>query len=109
MDCEWIVIATKKEKSQPHANNTVVEYTIFFLDVSCSFICKFVCAGEYAEVVVDYGGRVEDLVLNSRSSGKQWPVLLNHNGSAAAIEKNTWWKGMLLLPWANRIAYVRLL
>ena len=55
---------------------------------------------------MDYGGRVEDLVLRSNSTGKVWPVLLTHNGSAAAIMENAWWKGMLLLPWANRIAYV---
>ena len=64
------------------------------------------CAGEYAEVVQDYSGRVEDLVLKSRSTSKVWPVLLTHNGNATAIEENAWWKGMLLLPWANRIAYV---
>ena len=34
------------------------------------------------------------------------PVLLSHNGNATAIKENTWWKGMFLVPWANRIAYV---
>ncbi len=71
-----------------------------------------VLAGEYAEVVVDFGGRVEDLHLKSRArargrSGKTvWPVLLTHNGDAEAIKENVWSMGMLLLPYANRIAYV---
>ena len=62
--------------------------------------------GEYAEIVVDFGGRVEDLVLKSQSQGKLRSVLLTHNGNATAIKENAWWKGMLLVPWANRIAYV---
>ena len=56
---------------------------------------------------MDYGGRVEDLVLNSRSTGVQRKVLLTHQNNATAVLENKWWKGMLLLPWANRIAYVR--
>lgn len=63
-------------------------------------------AGEYVQVVVDYGGRVEDLRLRSHSGGKLRTVLLTHNGNASAIIQNGWWKGMLLIPWANRIAYV---
>ena len=58
------------------------------------------------EVILDYGGRVEDLHLKSRSGEKVWPVLLTHNGSASGIIENKWWRGMLLIPWANRIAYV---
>ena len=60
------------------------------------------------ETIVDYGGRVEDLVLDSRSTGVRRRVLLTHDDNATAVEENKWWKGMLLLPWANRIAYVRL-
>ena len=56
---------------------------------------------------MDYGGRVEDLVLNSRTTGVQRKVLLTHHDNATAVQENKWWKGMLLLPWANRIAYVR--
>ena len=33
-------------------------------------------------------------------------VLLGHNNDADAIKENGLWKGMLLLPYANRIAYV---
>ena len=65
------------------------------------------CAGEYVEMIVDFGGRVEDLVLKSRSTGDKRKVLLTHNDNATAVLENKWWKGMLLLPWANRIAYVR--
>ena len=63
---------------------------------------------EYVQVVLDYGGRVEDLHLKSRSGEKVWPVLLTENGNASAIIENVWSRGMLLLPWANRIAYVSL-
>lgn len=55
---------------------------------------------------MDYGGRVEDLVLKSRSTGEMRKVLLTHDDNATAVVENTWWQGMLLLPWANRIAYV---
>ena len=59
------------------------------------------------EVIVDYGGRVEDLQLRSLSTGLIRKVLLTHDDNATAVEENAWWQGMLLLPWANRIAYVR--
>ena len=62
--------------------------------------------GEMATIVVDYGGRVEALRLRSQSQGKLRNVLLTHNGNATAIMENKYWKGMLLVPWANRIAYV---
>ena len=57
-------------------------------------------------MIVDYGGRVEDLVLRSRSTGQIRKVLLTHDDNATAIEENVWSQGMLLIPWANRIAYV---
>ena len=63
-------------------------------------------AGEYVEVIVDYGGLVEDLVLRSLSTGRMRRVLLTHDNNASAVMENTWWQGMLLLPWANRISYV---
>ena len=55
---------------------------------------------------MDYGGRVEVLRLVSQSQGKLRDVLLTHNDNASAIIENKYWKGMLLIPWANRIAYV---
>ena len=58
------------------------------------------------EVIVDYGGLVEDLFLRSQITGESRRVLLTHNNQASAVEENTWWQGMLLIPWANRIAYV---
>jgi aldose 1-epimerase len=63
--------------------------------------------GEYVEVIVDYGGLVEDLLLRSHSTGRGRRVLLTHHDNATAVEENTWWQGMLLLPWANRVAYGR--
>lgn len=60
-----------------------------------------------ATIVVDFGGRVEALKLMSQSQGKLRDVLLTHNNNATAIMENKFWKGMLLIPWANRIAYVR--
>lgn len=68
---------------------------------------------EYATIIVDFGGRVEELALSpvslrgsKRKSNNVQQVLLSHNGDVAAIKENTWWKGMFLVPWANRIAYV---
>ena len=49
---------------------------------------------------------MEELQLLSQSQGKLRDVLLTHNGNATAIMENEYWKGMLLIPWANRIAYV---
>ena len=57
-------------------------------------------------MITDYGGRVEDLQLRSRSTSKIRKVLLTHDNNATAVLENKWWKGMLLIPWANRIAYV---
>ena len=57
-------------------------------------------------MIVDYGGRVEDLVLKSHSTGDLRKTLLTHDDNATAVLENKWWKGMILLPWANRIAYV---
>ena len=51
---------------------------------------------------------MEDMHLKSQSGEKVWPVLLTENGNASAIIENVWSRGMLLLPWANRIAYVSL-
>ena len=69
-------------------------------------LCCYFFAGEYVEIITDFGGRVEDLQLESKSTGKLRKVLLTHNDNATAVLENKWWKGMLLLPWANRIAYV---
>ena len=55
---------------------------------------------------MDYGGRVEDLRLKSQSGGQLRTVLLTHKGNDTAIIQNAGWMGMLLIPWANRIAYV---
>lgn len=69
------------------------------------YLC-FVTVGEYCEVIVDYGGRVEDLVLMSHKQGKLRKTLLTHNENVTAIKENAWWMGMILFPWANRIAKV---
>ena len=62
--------------------------------------------GEEAVIVTDFGGRVEELKLISGSTSTVRDVLLTHHGNQSAIEENKWWKGMILLPYANRIAYV---
>ncbi len=49
---------------------------------------------------------MEELHLASKTTGVLRDVLLTHNGDSAAIKENTWWKGMLLIPYANRIAHV---
>lgn len=52
---------------------------------------------------------MEELALVSQSAKSKdqvQQVLLSHNGNATDIKENTWWKGMFLVPWANRIAYV---
>ena len=56
--------------------------------------------------MTDFGGRVELLYLLSRNSGTLRNVLLGHNGDSSAIKENKYWKGMILIPYANRIAYV---
>ena len=62
--------------------------------------------GEYAQIVTDLGGRIEDLVL--RGSNKQLrSVLLTHHNNATAIKENGWWRNVILLPFANRIDGVR--
>ena len=63
---------------------------------------------EYVQIVTDFGGKVEALRLKSRSTGVLRDVLLTDNGDEAAITANKFWKGMLLVPWANRVAYVGL-
>ena len=45
-------------------------------------------------------------VKGSKKKANVQQVLLSHNGDEAAIVENAWWKGMFLVPWANRIAYV---
>ena len=64
---------------------------------------------EFAEIVIGFGGRVEQLYLRSRSTGVMRNVLLSHHGDADLMAKNEFWKGMLLIPWANRIDHVCLL
>ena len=63
---------------------------------------------EYVQIVTDFGGKVEALRLSSRTTGTLRDVLLTDNGNETAITENKFWKGMLLIPWANRIAYVGL-
>lgn len=66
-------------------------------------------SGESCTIVTDFGGRVEELILMARDSGKLRNVLLTHDNNATSINENAWWKGMILLPWANRIAKVKLI
>ena len=62
--------------------------------------------GEYAQIVTDLGGRIEDLVLRG-SHGMPRSVLLTHHNNVTAIKENTWWKNAILLPYANRIDGVK--
>ena len=62
--------------------------------------------GEYVQIVIDLGGRIEDLVLRG-SDQKLRSVLLTHHNNAAAIKENAWWRNVILLPYANRIDGVR--
>ena len=50
---------------------------------------------------------MEELKLASQTTRKLRDVLLTHHDDQQSIEDNKWWKGMLLLPWANRIDAVR--
>ena len=63
--------------------------------------------GEYVQIVTDLGGRIEDLVLRGADK-KLRSVLLTHHNDAAAIKENSWWRNVILLPYANRIDGVRL-
>ena len=75
--------------------------------VHCNEVLQCSITGEYVEVITDFGGLVEDLQLKSFFTGRMRQVLVTHNNDADEVLENTWWKGMLLIPWANRIAYVR--
>eukprot|EP00731_Ephydatia_muelleri_P019665 Em0012g490a len=68
-------------------------------------IIRNVLTDEYVQIVTDFGGKVEALRLSSRTTGTLRDVLLTDNGNETAITENKFWKGMLLIPWANRIAY----
>ena len=50
---------------------------------------------------------MEELHLKSQKHHNIRNVLLSHNGDSEAIKENKWSKGMLLIPWANRINEVR--
>ena len=89
----------------PLAHLLSKDYTV------CIIVNLLTLPEEYAEVVVDFGGRVEELALlpvstSGKKAGSPHQILLSHAGNATAIKENMWWKGMFLVPWANRIAYV---
>lgn len=50
------------------------------------------------------GGRVEELLLRQRSTGRLIATLLTHRRNVTAIWSNAHWLGAMLAPWANRIA-----
>ena len=83
--------------------------------VTCAKLTRVICENrfsskdEFAEIVVGFGGRVEQLYLRSLSTGVMRNVLLSHHGDADLMAENKFWKGMLLIPWANRIDHVRCL
>jgi galactose mutarotase-like enzyme len=61
--------------------------------------------GEYVKIIRDFGGRLEDLTLRSKSGAaalKQ--VIATHNNNASAVRANVHWAGAMLAPFANRIA-----
>jgi len=94
-------------------------------------VLRNTATGEWASVITSHGGTVDQVVLRvSRAEhrkgsaaaaaaavttgagtgdrGGDAPVLValleDHGRSAAAVEENKFWKGRVLLPFANRIA-----
>ena len=72
-------------------------------------VLLYYITGDKVEVVTDFGGRIETLQLRSKLTNVQRDILLGHNGNSTAIVENQFWKGMMLIPWANRIAYVNII
>lgn len=60
--------------------------------------------GEYVKIIHDFGGRLEDLTLVSKSRNKLKQVLATHDNNASAVRANVHWAGAMLAPFANRIA-----
>eukprot|EP00658_Telonema_sp_P-2_P007106 TRINITY_DN12647_c0_g1_i1.p1 TRINITY_DN12647_c0_g1~~TRINITY_DN12647_c0_g1_i1.p1 ORF type:complete len:260 (-),score=67.63 TRINITY_DN12647_c0_g1_i1:141-920(-) len=60
--------------------------------------------GESLTVIVSPGGKVEQLALADRGTGKLRDVLQGHSGNASAVWANEHWRGAMLAPFANRIA-----
>ena len=91
------------EDTEPDARYTIED--VKFGDLQTKVV-KNTETGEYVQIVIDLGGRIEDLVLRG-SDRKLRSVLLTHHNNATAIKENVWWKNAILLPYANRIDGVR--
>ena len=91
------------EDIEPDARYTIED--VKFGDLQTK-VLKNTETGEYVQVVIDLGGRIEDLVLRG-SDRKLRSVLLTHHNNVTAIKENVWWKNAILLPYANRIDGVR--
>ena len=59
---------------------------------------------ESVKVIHDFGGRLEEVVLMSKSRNKLKSVIATHNNNASAVRANIHWAGAMLAPFANRIA-----
>ena len=90
----------KQDTKPPNATYTIEDKMIGDLHTK---VLMNTLTGEYVQIVIDLGGRVEDLVLQG-SDGKLRSVLLTHHNNATAIKEDVkWWRNAILLPYANRI------
>ena len=60
--------------------------------------------GEHVKIMVNPGGRVEELFLRDSDTRKLRDVLHGHSKNATAVWDNLHWRGAMLAPFANRIA-----
>ena len=68
-------------------------------------VLRNVKTGESRSVstIYDFGGRIEDIQLLSKRTGKLKSVIWTHNRNATAVRENQSWRGQILLPYANRV------
>lgn len=59
--------------------------------------------GEWASVIPQAGGAVDELHLLPPGKTSPVPVLWGHSRNATEVVHNPTWKGRILLPYANRI------
>ena len=66
-------------------------------------VLRNVHTNESVSVIYDFGGRIEDIELLSKRSGKLKSMIWTHSRNATAVRENESWRGQILLPYANRV------
>ncbi|XP_062518400.1 uncharacterized protein YihR-like [Corticium candelabrum] len=58
---------------------------------------------ESVSIIYDFGGRIEEIQLRSKVTGKLKSVIWTHDRNATSVRENGSWRGQILLPYANRV------